>query len=207
MPLVTRVRSARPEDRPAVAATVTAAFRDDPGWGYIFGADFERLAGAFVGTLFDLRVGAGSVWVTHDVTAAALWEPPGGAGLSADVVDAAWGAYRDLAGPAAWQRLHDYDDAVAQARPAEPYWYLGVLATAPDRRGEGLASAVIAPALARADEEALACCLETSTEDNRAFYARRGFTSSVEVPLPGGPQTWWLTRPPGTGYRNSHRAE
>jgi GNAT superfamily N-acetyltransferase len=193
---VTVVRPAVPDDRAGVTGTVSEAFRDDPGWRHIFGADYERLAGAFAATLFDLRVGAGSVWVTDDLAAVALWEPPGGAGLPAGVVDATWARYRERAGPVAWERLHAYEAAVAQAHPLGRYWYLGVLATRPDRRGQGLATSVMAPALSSADRDGLRCCLETSTQDNRDFYERRGFTEAVEVQLVGGPPTWWLTRPP-----------
>jgi GNAT superfamily N-acetyltransferase len=193
---VTVVRRAVPDDRAGVTRTVADAFRDDPGWGHIFGADYERLAGAFAGTLFDLRVGAGSVWVTDDLAAVALWEPPGGAGLPTGAVDAAWARYRRLAGPVAWARLQAYDDAVTRAHPVGRYWYLGVLATRPDHRGRGLATAVMAPALSSADRDGLHSCLETSTQDNRDFYQRRGFTEAVEVPLVGGPVTWWLTRRP-----------
>ncbi len=102
-----------------------------------------------------------------------------------------WTAYRALAGEPAWRRLTAYEDAVDAARPSTPHWYLGVLATRPDRQGAGLATAVMAPVLARADGEGLDCCLETSTLANKAFYQRRGFTEVTEVHLaparpPGG---------------------
>ena len=109
-------------------------------------------------------------------------------------------SYRAAAGEAAAQRLAIYNGAVARAAAVdERHWYLGVLATAPAHQGRGLASAVIAPVLADADERGIACCLETSTIENRAFYGRRGFTEATTVELPGGPPTWWLRRPPAAG--------
>jgi GNAT superfamily N-acetyltransferase len=92
--------------------------------------------------------------------------------------------------------LSEYDAAVHAAQEPGAFWYLGILATHPSRQGEGLASAVMAPAFERADADALPCCLETSTQQNRAFYERRGFTHAVEVDLPDAPTTWWLTRRP-----------
>jgi GNAT superfamily N-acetyltransferase len=74
--------------------------------------------------------------------------------------------------------------------------YLGVLATDPARQGEGLATAVLTPVLNEADRLGIACCLETSTVKNRSFYKRRDFTQATEILLPGGPDTWWLRRPP-----------
>jgi GNAT superfamily N-acetyltransferase len=101
-----------------------------------------------------------------------------------------------IAGEEAWDRLASYNDALAAVCPADPYWYLGVLATHPARQGEGLATAVLTPILDEADRLGIACCLETSTMKNRRFYERRGFTHATEIILPGGPPTWWLRRAP-----------
>jgi GNAT superfamily N-acetyltransferase len=177
-------------------ATVSAAFAHDPAWLFLLGDDYDRLAPHFAGALFDLRVDTGDVWVTRDVAAAALWEAPGedrGPTVRSEQV---WSKYRALAGASAWQRLTAYEHAVEAARPTTPFWYLGVLATHPDRQGEGLASALIAPIVARADHDGLDCCLETSTARNRAFYERRGFTDALDIEFEAGPPTWWLRRPP-----------
>ncbi len=178
-------------------ASTAAAFADDPAWSFFFGDDYDRLAPLFAGVLFDLRVGAGTVWVTGDRASAALWEAPAGdAGPPepGERSEEAWGEYRALAGPEVWARLVEYERAVDAARPTTPYWYLGVLATRPDRQGHGLATAVTAPVLATADSDGIDCCLETSTARNRAFYERRGFTEATEVHITGGPPTWWLRR-------------
>jgi GNAT superfamily N-acetyltransferase len=107
-----------------------------------------------------------------------------------------WARYRAIAGEEAWARLGRYNGAVAGAVPAEPHWYLGVLATKPERRKEGLATAMLSPILNEADRLGIACCLETSTLVNRRFYECRGFTQATEIVLLGGPDTWWLRRPP-----------
>ncbi len=49
------IRQAHPQDREGVLATVTAAFAQDPGWAFLMGGEYERLAPEFVGALFDLR--------------------------------------------------------------------------------------------------------------------------------------------------------
>jgi GNAT superfamily N-acetyltransferase len=95
-----------------------------------------------------------------------------------------------------WRRLGEYERAVDAARTGPPHWYLGVLATRPDRQRQGLASAVLAPVLERADADGIDCCLETSTTTNRAFYGRRGFTQATAVHIASGPPTWWLRRTP-----------
>lgn len=197
------IRQALPDDRPGVVATVVAAFAQDPGWAFIFGAEYKRLAADFAGALFDVRVVRQNVWVTDDLAAVAMWDPPRMGEDSAgaeEYAEGVWTRYRAIAGEQAWGRLARYNDAVSGAAPAEPHWYLGVLATHPARRREGLASAVIAPVLGEADRVGVACCLETSTVGNRRFYERRGFTQATDVNLPGGPDTWWLRRgPAGVG--------
>jgi GNAT superfamily N-acetyltransferase len=175
-----------------VGATVTAAFAEDPAWTFIMNNEYERLALQFVAALFDLRVSHENVWVSDDLATVAMWDGPGDHEADEEV----WARYRGVAGEHAYGRLVAYREAVAAASPGGSYWYLGVLATHPARQRAGLATAVLAPVLEEADRAGLACCLETSTADNRRFYERRGFTEPTGVVIPAGPTTWWLRRPP-----------
>ncbi len=189
------IRRAAPDDRGGVVRTVKAAFANDPAWAFILGGDYEWLAEHFVSALFDLRVASSNVWVSDDLAAVAMWDSPGKHPVAghAEIV---WARYRALAGEEAFERLAGYNAAVAAVAVSEPHWYLGVLATHPQRRREGLATAVLAPIFAEADRLGLLCCLETSTAANRRFYERRGFGRARDIALPGGPPTWWLSRPP-----------
>jgi GNAT superfamily N-acetyltransferase len=193
--LMDPARQAHAVDRAAVIDAVVAAFDGDPAWSFLHGADYDRIAPRFAATLFDLRVDAGDIWVIDDGAATAMWVPPTSGEEPWPGSESAWVAYRDFVGEPAWARLVEYERAVDAARPSTSYWYLGVLATHPDRQSQGLASAVIAPVLARADAEGLDACLETSTEGNKAFYGRRGFSDVTPVDIAGGPPTWWLRRP------------
>jgi GNAT superfamily N-acetyltransferase len=191
------VRRALPSERSAVAPMVAAAFSADPAWTFIFGSDYERVAQHFAAALFDVRVNSSNVWVTDDLAAVAMWDSPGKSAESPEYAQEVWKRYRATSGAEAYRRLVAYNDAVmTAAAAAEEYWYLGVLATHPERRREGLASAVLAPVLEEADRHGIGCCLETSTEENRRFYERRGFTLASDVLVPGGPATWWLRRAP-----------
>jgi GNAT superfamily N-acetyltransferase len=190
------IRRASPTDRLGLIPTVTAAFAEDPGWAFIFGEEYARLAPRFFEALFEQRVGTRSVWVTDDLKAVAMWDPPGESGNASAEHPGSWARLREIAGAPAMERLSAYNDAVAAASPAERYWYLGVLATHPGSQRRGLATAVMAPILEEADRGGLACCLETSTAVNRRFYERKGFTQTTDIVLPGGPPTWWLRRPP-----------
>ena len=191
------IRQAQPQDRPGVVATVAAAFAEDPGWAFLMGEEYERLAPEFVGALFDLRAPGGNVWVSDDLATVAMWESPSGDDDEQWTrTKKAWARYVSLAGEEAHERLVAYKTALAAVCPADPYWYLGVLATHPARQGEGVATAVLTPILNEADRLGIACCLETSTIKNRRFYERRGFEQAGEIILRGGPDTWWLRRAP-----------
>jgi GNAT superfamily N-acetyltransferase len=175
---------------------VTAAFAEDPAWRFILNDEYGRLAPAFAGALFDLRVACGNVWVSDDVATVAMWDSPSGENDRLQRAEEVWTRYRSATSEQAFERLLAYRDALAACAPAEPYWYLGVLATHPARQRQGLASAVLEPVLREAHRAGIACCLETSTDANRRFYERRGFITSRQVVLPGGPSTWWLRRAP-----------
>jgi len=189
------VRRATPEDREAVLATVVAAFAADPAWEFITGGEVERLSPHFAGALFDGRAGAGTVWVTDDCLGVAMWDDRTGTTTGDLYPPAIWEAYHEVAGEAAWSTLQAYDEALHAHEPAEPFWYLGVLATHPSAQGTGLATAVLAPTFGIADAAGVDCWLETSVAANTEFYERRGFTDRIEVEIDGGPTTWWMRRP------------
>jgi GNAT superfamily N-acetyltransferase len=195
MSVPAQVRQAEPDDRAAVLATVVAAFAGDPGWTFLFDGENDRVAPLFAGALFDLRCPRGSVWVTEDLAAVAMWDRPEQDAPLPVPAEEIWARYAARAGEQASVRLAAYSAAVSAASTPPPHFYLGVLATQPARRGQGLASAVMEPEMARAEEAGMACCLETSTLPNRRFYEKRGFTEATEVELAGGPATWWLRRP------------
>jgi GNAT superfamily N-acetyltransferase len=190
------IRRALPGDRTEVVATVATAFAEDPGWAFILGEEYERLVAHFVAAIFDVRVAAHNVWVTDELAATAMWDSPSKSDAAPGHAESVWARYRAIAGEDAFARLAIYNQAVAAVSPAGPHWYLGVLATHPQRQRQGLATTLLTPILNEADRLDLACCLETSTTDNRRFYERRGFTKATDILLPSGPPTWWLCRPP-----------
>jgi GNAT superfamily N-acetyltransferase len=82
------------------------------------------------------------------------------------------------------------------AHPLQEHFYLSVLGTDPDRRREGIGSALLQPVLERCDAERVPVYLETATEENVQFYARHGFDVQRRLDLPGGaPPLWLLWRP------------
>lgn len=161
----------------------------------MLGERYTQLAPEFAGALFGERVERGTVWITPDAGAVAMWDGPGRARRDAVSARLIWRRFNTLADTATKDRLAAYNEAIKRASPQQPFWYLGVLATHPALQRQGLASAVLNPALDDASAAGIACCLETSTEANRRFYEHRGFQTEHDITVSGGPQTWWMHRP------------
>ena len=178
--------------------SIVRAFVADPLVRWFFPDDetYVQRASTFFGLLFDGRVDDGNVHVAGDGAAVSMWDPPGGGSIAQDELDRRWDdEFEPGAGPGEPERLEAYEAAANAMMPQGASWYLGVLATDPDRQRQGLASAAIAPVLERADHDHVATYLETGAPENLAFYARAGFEVTDEVVLPGGPTVWGLQRP------------
>ncbi|KUL28840.1 GNAT family N-acetyltransferase [Actinoplanes awajinensis] len=175
---MTEIVLAGPADRTNALATLVPAFAADPVLRWLFPADdtYPEHATAFFGHLFDTRVRRHAVWLAEGGAAVAMWDPPG---ADPDPLE--------LELPAeVRERVSAYDHAVHGIMPAGPHWYLGTLATHPERTGRRLGHTVMAAGLRRAAEDGLPAVLETSTEGNVRMYERAGWTliASITDPLP-----------------------
>jgi GNAT superfamily N-acetyltransferase len=198
------VRRIEDADVARVVEVLVRAFDDDPIAHYFFRG--ERRHDRGLRRFFDLQLrreylAAGEAWTTEDLAGGALWSPPGRPRpgvrdllrllpLLGDLL----GVGRDAGNVA--RLLAE----VERARPAELHWYLGVLGTDPPRQRTGVAGALLGAVLPRVDAEGLPAYLETSKEENIAFYARHGFDVTGEMRARGGGPTLWLMwrrpRPP-----------
>ena len=188
LPAVTDIRLATPTDRERLVTTVVAAFDQDPAFRAFFGSgpDFTTLATRFAGSLLDRRIPGGSVWMTDDGDALAMWDPPAG---TVEVPPSALELPAD-----ARARLDHYDQLVHAAITSESHWYLGVLASHPSRRGEGLARRVAEPGLAAAAAVGAPAVLETTNPDNVAMYERSGWSVTATLTDVIGLTVWVLQR-------------
>ncbi len=64
--------------------------------------------------------------------------------------------------------------------------YLAALAVSPKHQGEGIASALLKPMLAKLDEDGTPCYVETQNMKNVAMYQHFGFKLLHEDRIPGG---------------------
>ena len=180
----------RPEQATAAAHTLADAFRDDPLL-LILARDQEarrRVAPWLMGRLVALGMRWGHVEGNEDASAAAVWLPPGQTtvsasrmlrvGMGAMPFKAGLGATkRFVAAMSATERLHESVEG--------PHWYLVAVGTRPARQGQGLGGALVEAGTARANDPGVPCYLETATDENVAFYSRRGFEVIGEVDVEG----------------------
>lgn len=210
------LRAASPGDLDAVVDLLTGVFLDDPLMSAIAAAAPEPRAA--LGHLH--RVELAAHYLAADPAAradsrvdlavdaaggaplgVALWDAPS----SADVVgplgpgnEPPPGLDLDLLG-GAWE-LCLADAAQCEAhRPAEPHWYLYMVAVAPAARGRGIGGRLLGHGLKRVDAEGLPAHLESTTPGSRRLYERFGFRQVAELAGSGLPVYWAMTRPARTG--------
>jgi GNAT superfamily N-acetyltransferase len=192
-------RRATVADVPVLARSLALAFVDDPVFGWLFPARHSRVkrsTGFFTMELRHLHLPHDEVWTAQEGAAAALWDPPGRWRTPLATLARTAPSLVRLLGARLPQSLLGLT-RVESRHPAAPHWYLAFLGTDPASRGRGLASACLAPVLARCDADGTLAHLETATPANLPFYERQGFAVTGEVTLPRGPLLWLMTRVPG----------
>ena len=165
--------------RHGAIATLVAAFIADPveRWLYPEASDylayFGRFVEAFAGQAFDAR----SAWGLRDLSAVALWLPPGTRGDD-DVVA------QLLTETVASSKHPDMLAVAAQmdaSHPTYPHWYLALLGVDPSQQRLGLGSRLLEAGLRTVDSDHLPAYLETPNPHSVAFYERYGFVVSGRV--------------------------
>lgn len=192
------VRRAAEGERPAVAATLATAFRDDPVFAWVHPDPVERADRTqfFFDLAVDVLAQHDDTWAAGaDVVAAALWVPHGSAPMSDDEGEAFGAALAQRAGDDA-ARLFTLMATMEQHHPAEPHEYLWFVGVRPDRQGCGLGSATMAPVLARADRAGHAAYLEATSARSKALYERHGFVAATPISVDDSPPIWPMWREP-----------
>lgn len=199
-------RQATLADVPTLARMLARAYDDDPV--ALWTCRLDALRPTVLEGLHRARLAQavlhGEVWVTPELSSAAVWLPPGNGGTTLAFQLA---RVRVLLHPRLIPRLVPRLPLFAlaartmgRAHPrARPHWYLSLLATDPPARGQGLGAAVLRPVFERCDADGVGIYLESSKEDNISFYARYGFRVTGEVRLPRGPRMWLMWREPSSG--------
>ena len=193
------VRKASADDVRPLALALARAFVDDPVMRWLLpsdGARAGRLRRLFAAQLRHHYLPEDEVYTTREVDGGALWSPPDRWRTPpASLLRAMPGLLWTLGGriPAAAHAVR----AIEHVHPDEPHWYLAVVGVEPARQRSGAGSALLAPVVARCDRDFVPAYLESSRQDNLAFYQRLGFEVTGRIDLPrGGPSVWPMWRSP-----------
>jgi GNAT superfamily N-acetyltransferase len=187
-----QLRRATPDDRPALCVTAMRAFADDPVMRWLYPEDdvFFAPGGDVLRPAMSGWIGLGEVWCTDDGAGVAVWIPPGRPEIDFTVDPPA-----PEPPPDRLERFAIISAATEQHTPAEPHWYLQLLATHPDWQRRGIGAALMAVTFERANADGLPCYLETETVENVAYYRHHGFEVRSEWDVPTGPHMWGMYRP------------
>ncbi|MFJ2594865.1 GNAT family N-acetyltransferase [Streptomyces erythrochromogenes] len=191
------IRPARPTESAAIAALLARAFADDPVMAWMVPAvDRERRIARY----FRLaqrqqrpRPGGVRVAATGDgrLLGAALWSGPGCWKTSAVRELAALPEYARVFGLRGMPRAGEVQNAMHEAHPDTPHWYLPTVGTDRGLQGMGVGSALLRQQLAECDRLGQPAYLESSNITNIPFYEGLGFRVTGEIRLPGGGPTLW----------------
>jgi GNAT superfamily N-acetyltransferase len=182
-----------------VTELLALAFYWDPTWGWAFPDPDQRLEhqrrwwGMFVRGALPYEW----TWTTADGGAVALWIPPGRPELTEDDEGQVEPLLRRLVGAHADAVLALLERFDAHHPPRPPHYYLSLLATHPDHRGEGKGMRLLAANLEQLDALGYPAYLESSNRANDRRYARLGFVEIDEFSAPdGGPSLACMWRDP-----------
>ncbi len=186
----THCRYATLADLPELVETKVSGFSDDPlyRWLYPTEADrADRLRESF-GLILTFGLRRGHLYTNADCSAAALWTGPGVALMDDSEAATFLQRMRGQIG----DRVEDVIAGMAATqanRPAEPHFTLHSVAVHREAQGRGVGAALLAPVLARCDEDRLLACLDSSNVRNVPFYERLGFEVTGETRVPSDAPT------------------
>ena len=169
----------------------TLAFHEDPTWSWAFPNPEARLDQhrAWWSLFMHTAVPYGWVWMTEDGGAASSWIPPGRPELSEEDEAQVEPLLRRLVGAHADDVLTLLDRFDSNHPSAEPHFFLSLLGTHPDHRGQGKGMGLLAANLARIDRLGMPAYLDSSNRANDHRYERLGFVQAGEFAAPGGEPT------------------
>jgi GNAT superfamily N-acetyltransferase len=200
--LAVAVAPVAPEKVRPVAEAIARGFYDNEAWVWVLQSDRRRLGlltRYYAAMIRHVYMPRGQAWTTADAQGGALWLPPLEHKLSVRE------ELRELiallpAGLGALRRGSRTGGTMKSHHPAEPHVYLNTLSIDPDHQRSGYGAALMAPMIARCDEEDWPCYLETQRESNVPYYRRFGFELTERIEIEGGgPPLWLMWRIPRAG--------
>ena len=194
----------RRNDGAALAATVTAAFWDDPFYAGITAGRPEPERRAALDRYFALALReawrAGEVQAGDDGAGVAIWTAPSGSpGAEAAASDKQRALQALLRAEewAAYQAIGAFSHRMVAAAVADGVGDMSIMSCAWARKGTRVDERLLLPTLPRLNAQFLTGYLETFISRSMAFYGLHGYDTAASAvePVTGAPY-WILCRPP-----------
>jgi len=180
------------------------AFRDYPFFEYCLGdADnYDRMAPGMFTSFVRWTMLYGKAWMTTDLSAVALRQPPGTRSIGF------WNAMRSgLAftflrmDNAARRRFGHAAPIVAETHNAvmgdQPHWHCWMMGVLPGRQGTGVGSQLMRYTFEQSDRAGLPCYLETFSESSVRVHESQLYSIRKAIEMPDTPLTLYaMVRPP-----------
>jgi GNAT superfamily N-acetyltransferase len=185
------VRLTESEIEPA-AETLARAFYDYPLFNYVFPDASERKRGLpfLLQSAVHYGVLNGEVYATsRNLEGIAVWMPPDHTNRSSPAPEVSKDAMDRMA------HFGNQVHAVRKRHVPSAHWFLMIIGVVPELQGKGCASVLLAPILARIDQQHLPCYLDTEVDNNVAIYNRYGFrVVDDSIIVDTGVRSWGMLR-------------
>jgi GNAT superfamily N-acetyltransferase len=186
------IRTVERSEAQAALDILTLAFVADPIFRYFWprASDYLQSVPRFAMARGERGFDHGTVTMTADGGAAAMWLPPGVEPAEQPpqpqdgTVDAEAAAVRA-----------ELRAQIALHHPTAPHWYLWMLGADPSRQGQGLGAALLKHTLRRCDDEGAIAYLESSNPRNVSLYQRHGFEPLAVIRVRDVPPITPMLRP------------
>jgi len=178
------------EKKNQAVETLVAAFYDYPVMRYLLkttGTEYETQVHALIGFFCESRfakeghvmgVRNADEYVAIGLVDEAIQKPW-------PEKDAELARLKDIIGESAFERLDLYERVSADAEPADPHYFLGMIGVLPEYHGKGYAREILdhAKILSISDRRSAGVCLSTENPKNIALYEHFGYRTIAEMQI------------------------
>jgi GNAT superfamily N-acetyltransferase len=175
-------------------ATVVLAFSADPIGRWVWPDARQYLANApdFTRAFGGRAFAQGTAHCIADYAGVALWLPPE---IPPDE-EALVALLQRTVAEETQEDLFAILEQMGSYHPAEPHWYLPIIAVDPAHQGRGYGSELMRHALAVCDRDGTPAYLESSNPRNIPLYQRHGFVQLGTIQVGASPSIFPMLRQP-----------
>jgi ribosomal protein S18 acetylase RimI-like enzyme len=198
------VRNIEPPDVQPAGEVLANAFRDYPFFEYCLGdADnYGRMAPGLFASFVRWTMLYGKAWVTNDLNAVALRQPPGtrSMGFWNTLRSGLASSFLRMDGATRRRFSHTVPIVVETHKRTmgdQPHWHCWMMGVLPARQGTGVGRRLMRYTFEQSDRAGLPCYLETFSESSVRVHESQLYCIRQAVKIPETPLTLYaMVRPP-----------